>query len=197
MASCQHHRPAEAMTQVAALRSIYAVVFREPPYNEGLDMPDQFVAWLTREAELPGFDLVTARRGDEAIGFAYGFTMPAGQWWRNTDEPAPEAIRNAEKFAVMEWAVLPDHRGRGVGRSLMDDLLASRPEPWATLTVNPAAHAESIYLRWGWQRVATTRAGKMPAMNVLVRPIARQGVSDPGGPRPRAWVSGTHTAGSR
>ena len=35
-----------------------------------------------------------------------------------TNRPAPAEMKAAEKFAAMEWAVLPDHRGIGVGRSL-------------------------------------------------------------------------------
>lgn len=73
---------------------------------------------------------------------------------------------------VQEWAVLPNGRGRGVGRRLMAELLTDRGEPWATLTVNVDAPARDVYLRWGWRRVATTRPGAGPRMDVLVHILA-------------------------
>jgi GNAT superfamily N-acetyltransferase len=100
-----------------------------------------------------------------------GYTQPPGEWWRGTDNPAPESIKAREKLAVMEWAVLPDQRGSGVGRRLLDELLTNRSEPYATLTVNPAANARIIYEHWGWRHVASTRPDKMPGMDVMVREL--------------------------
>jgi ribosomal protein S18 acetylase RimI-like enzyme len=59
----------------------------------------------------------------------------------------------------MELAVLPDRRGKGIGRALMDELLAERDEPYALLTVNPAADARRLYERLGWRHVASTKPG--------------------------------------
>lgn len=160
--------PAQAVLNVLDLRAVYAAVFSLPPYNEGPEMPAAFVAWITAESRLPGFDLVGAFTENELVGFAYGYTMPPGQWWRRTGTPAPDGVKENAKFAVMEWAVLPGYRGHGIGRRLMDDLLDRREERWATLTVNPAADARAVYERWGWRHVATTRAGAMPSMDVLV-----------------------------
>ena len=77
-------------------------------------------------------------------------------------------MKAADKLAVIEWAVLPDRRGAGVGRRLLDELLAGRREQWATLTVVPAADASVIYDRWGWRQVASTRPGRMPGMAVML-----------------------------
>ncbi len=98
-----------------------------------------------------------------------GFAMPSGGWFRNTDQPAPAEIKAVEKFAVLEWAVVPKHRGKGVGRTLMQSLLDGRHEPFAALTVNPAAETRAIYERVGWRRVAATHPSRnWPAMDVVV-----------------------------
>jgi len=164
--------PADAVASVGELREIYAAVFSLPPYNEGPEMADKFVGWINEESRHPGFDLVAAYANDQLAGFAYGYTMPAGEWWHKTDQPAPQGLKEANKFAVMEWAVLPDQRGQGIGRRLLDELLAERHEPYAALTVNPKAEARALYERWGWRHIASTKPGKMPSMDVMVRELA-------------------------
>jgi GNAT superfamily N-acetyltransferase len=98
--------------------------------------------------------------------------MPAGEWWHRTDQPAPDEVKASAKLAVMEWAVLPGRRGAGIGRRLMDELLRGRSERYATLRVNPAADARSVYERWGWRRVSSTRPGKMPGMDVMLTELS-------------------------
>jgi ribosomal protein S18 acetylase RimI-like enzyme len=162
-----HMGSAEAVARVGQLREVYAAVFSLPPYNEAPEMADKFVGWIHEESGHAGFDLVAALDADRLVGFAYGYTMPAGDWWHGTDRPTPEHLKAAEKFAVMEWAVLPEQRGKGIGRRLMDELLTGRREPYATLTVNPSAEARALYGRWGWRYLASTRPGKMPGMDVM------------------------------
>jgi ribosomal protein S18 acetylase RimI-like enzyme len=166
-----HMDSAEAVTRVGELREIYAAVFSLPPYNEGSEMAEKFVGWMHEESQHPGFDLVAAYADGRLVGFAYGYTMPAGEWWHRTDRPAPEGVKAADKFAVMEWAVLPDQRGNGIGRRLLDELLHDRPEPYAVLTVNPKAEARAMYERWGWRHVASTKPSKMPGMDVMLREL--------------------------
>jgi len=160
--------PAEVSERAVDLRAVYARVFSLPPYNEGPEMADEFLDRLGEESTLPGFSLVAAYGGGRLLGFAYGYTMPAGQWWDGTDRPAPEEVKAADKIAVIEWAVLPDRRGAGIGRRLLVELLAVRREQWATLTVNPAADARVVYDRWGWRHLASTRPGRMPGMAVML-----------------------------
>lgn len=148
---------------------LYAVVFAEPPYNEGPEMAEGFRRAFKREVKRDGFAFIAARDGDQLTGMAYGYTMPPGEWWRNAEPDPPAEIRDAPKLAVMEWAVHPAHRGHGIGRRLMDALLADRPEPWATLNVNPAAAARDIYLAAGWSSCGMTRNRVYPDMEILIR----------------------------
>ena len=161
-------RPAEVTERAVELRAVYAEVFSLPPYNEGPELAEEFLDRLAEESKRPGFSLVAACGCGRLVGFAYGYTMPAGEWWDGTDRPAPEEVKAADKLAVIEWAVLPERRGAGVGRRLLDELLTGRRERWATLTVVPAADARVIYDRWGWRQVASTRPGRMPGMAVML-----------------------------
>src|SRR5437899_8924575 len=106
-------------------------------------MANEFLDRLAEESKLPGFILVAACGGGGLLGFAYGYTMPAGEWWDGTDRPAPEDVKAADKIAVIEWAVLPDRRGAGIGRRVLDQVLSGRREHCATGTVTRAAAASA------------------------------------------------------
>lgn len=150
---------------------LYAVVYAEPPYEEGPDEVAGFAARLPDEAARRGFTLVAAEHGSELVGTAYGWTMAADTWWsRAVGEPDPR-VKAVDKFAVMEWIVRPGRRGQGVGRELMRLLLSSRPERWATLASDPRSVARAVYARSGWQPVGTSRLPWGPAMDLLILPL--------------------------
>ncbi|WP_249714038.1 GNAT family N-acetyltransferase [Rhizomonospora bruguierae] len=150
---------------------LYAVVYAEPPYEEGPEMVDKFARSLTEEMNRPGFTLVDAMEGERVVGVAYGWTMPAGRWWSNAEDDPPEHLRDAPKFAVMEWMVHPDMRGRAVGRRLIVDLLSGRPEPWAVLASNPRAAARGMYARSGWSLCGRLNPSWGPPMDALALPL--------------------------
>ena len=164
----RHVDAAEANARILEFKAVYAAVFSQPPYNEGPEMHDRLVGWVRDESDQPGFDLVEAVDDGRTVGFAYGYARPAGEWWRGADKPAPAEVKAGPTFAVMEWAVLPEHQGKGIGRVLMDELLARRSEPFAILTVNPAATARTIYERWGWQWVAETKPDSPSSMDIML-----------------------------
>jgi GNAT superfamily N-acetyltransferase len=164
----RHLDAAEANTRIEQFKAVYAAVFSEPPYNEGPEMVERFVGWVRDESTEAGFAFVEAVEYGVVVGFAYGYQQSAGKWWRDADQPAPAEVRLGPTFAVMEWAVLPDRRGKGVGRALTDQLLTGRTEPYAVLSVNPAAVARQVYERWGWRHVASTKPGGSPAMDVML-----------------------------
>jgi GNAT superfamily N-acetyltransferase len=163
--------PIEANARVRELQDVYRVVFSAPPYSEEPGMVDRFAEWIAEESKDLGFQMSVALCGEKIIGFAYGYVHPAGKWWRGTDRSISEDVKSADKFAVMEWAVIPEERGQGIGKQLMEKLLATRAEPYATLTVSPAADAREIYERWGWRHVASTKPGKMPSMDVMLKEL--------------------------
>jgi GNAT superfamily N-acetyltransferase len=161
----------QARSLVGQLQDLYAEVYAEPPYLEGPEMVERFAQRLADQWDVPGFSLVSAMEGGCLLGAAYGWTMAAGRWFRSATTEPPAELREASKFAVMEWMVRPDRRRRGIGRVLLDRLLAGRPEPWAVLASNPAAAARRIYERWGWKPVGGTKPDSMPPMDLLALPL--------------------------
>ncbi|MEV0245618.1 GNAT family N-acetyltransferase [Nocardia sp. NPDC050712] len=151
-----HADAATAAEHTEALLEVYAEVFAEPPYNEGPEQLARFRELLAVERTEPGFELVRAVEDGELVGMAYGFTLAAGTWWPDADTPPSPADLAVPKFAVMELAVRRSHRGRGLGRGLLEALVAARPEPLAILSVDPSAPADAMYRAWGWRPAGCT-----------------------------------------
>ncbi|MEV6814187.1 GNAT family N-acetyltransferase [Micromonospora sp. NPDC051296] len=154
---------------------LYKIVYAEPPYDEGPEQVARFRDGLPGEAERRGFTLVAAVELGLLAGAAYGWTMPSGTWWQRADREPPAALRDVEKFAVMEWIVHPDRRGQGIGAELMHRLLADRPEPYATLASDPRSTARKIYARSGWRQVGRSVLPWGPSMDLLVVPLSGGG----------------------
>jgi ribosomal protein S18 acetylase RimI-like enzyme len=147
------------LERFAEIRTVYAAAF---PHNSLEDH-----RWRTsRQAASPGFEAVVAQAGDgEIIGFAYGLPLAADSSWWNGLTPDPgegfTTETGARTFAVIDLAVLPDHRGRGLGRRLMDELLRGRPEERATLATHPSETGnQAMYERWGWRRAGQVPGGE-------------------------------------
>src|SRR5882757_6174512 len=80
----------------------------------------------------PTFACRAALRADgRLVGFAYGYTSTAGQWWHDlvrravTDEIAADWMRDA--FELSEMHVLPHYQGGGIGRRLLTSLAGAIP----------------------------------------------------------------------
>ena len=161
-----------ALAVIEQLCDLYAEVYAEPPYNEGPQHVATFADHFTDEVTRPGFSLVTATDHDVLAGAVHGWTMKAGRWFRNPLAEPPAEIKNAPKFAVIEWMVRKRYRGTGVGRQLLDRVLDNRPERYAILTSNPDSAARRIYDRLGWRFMSATRPSDLlPSMDVLVRDL--------------------------
>ncbi|UQU67423.1 GNAT family N-acetyltransferase [Couchioplanes caeruleus] len=168
MITYARHQGPTSLTAAAPLVDLYAVVYAEPPYNEGLEQVDRFRTSLLEESRRPGFTLITAKDGDTLIGASYGWIMPAGTWWSNASRPAPAEIVDAAKFAVMEWIVTPRRRGEGIGDVLIRQLLEDRPERFATLASDPRSAARGMYRRAGWIEAGETTLSWGPSMDLLL-----------------------------
>ena len=108
-----------------------------------------------RHAGREGFRLVAAEAEDGSIvGFAYGYLGAPGQWWH--DVVARALPREARRrwlapghFELAELHVAPEHRLRGIGGALHDDLLDGvRLAVLSTQADNRPALA--MYERRGW-----------------------------------------------
>ena len=142
----------------AEIQVVYAAAF--PGYDLG---DHRSRTW--RQTESPGFATITARIDGKLIGFIYGLPLgSSAAWWQGLEPPQPEAFTvetGSRTCAVIDLAVLPAHRGRGLGRRLVDAFLESRSEERATLATNPAkTEIQQMYERWGWEKVGHVPGGK-------------------------------------
>jgi ribosomal protein S18 acetylase RimI-like enzyme len=79
-----------------------------------------------------GFACRAALRADgRLVGFGYGYTSTAGQWWHDLvqravpDDIAADWMHDA--FELSEMHVLPQYQGAGIGRRLLTSLAAAIP----------------------------------------------------------------------
>src|SRR5579863_297397 len=165
---------AQAAEHTGELHEIYAEVYAGPPYLHDDDAA-QFAHRFLVQRRQPGFALAEARSGGYLVGYATGMPLrPATSWWRELTTALPEDVtaeHPGRTFALTELLVRASWRRQGIGRALHDLVLSSRPEERATLTVLPTATpAQSPFQRWGWRKVARTRAPRQgsPVADVLL-----------------------------
>lgn len=174
-----HCDAGQASALLDPLCLLYDTVFSQPPFRWTDDESERHRQSLIRLISNPTFALVTADAAGELVGFAYGVGLTSDtQWWSGIAEPLPDELRAEWKgrtFAIIDVAVREDYRKRGIGRALLDVLLASRPEQRATLTVQPVAtDTKEFYEHLGWQRVGTTKAPEgavSPFFDVYLLPL--------------------------
>lgn len=153
--SIERHN-AEGMQRIKAeLLRVYQEVYAERLSDPFFD-PERFWQRLAGYASREGFELVTARQGDELIGFTLGETLPEGStWWKGVKgdiDPTQLQETGRRTFAINELMVLPAWRRRGYAKLLSAALLDGRTEERATLLVRAEnTSAYNAYLSWGFR----------------------------------------------
>ncbi len=139
----------------AAIRAVFAAAFAMSATEAA-----RFTAALGRHATRRDFRFfaATAPEAGRLLGFIYGYSGEPGQWFhdllRATLPPALVARWLVDSFELVEFGVLPEAQGRGLGGRLHDTLLASVTNPTAILTTRRGdTAARQLYLRRGWQEV--------------------------------------------
>jgi GNAT superfamily N-acetyltransferase len=137
------------------LSSVYADAYGVEPSSH---KATAFEGRARQQFDRPGFDLVTAHIGNRLVGFAFGYTLKAGDthWWGGVvPEPSADFLveTGSRTFVLSEIEVRRDWQQRGVGRQIHDALLTGRVEERATLATSPDAPTQSTYERWGWRKV--------------------------------------------
>ena len=145
--------PASVVSNNRELGEIYRDAFRiesEERVNRFLENS------LTRHTEYHGYRCVAAQGKDgHFVGFVYGYHSEPGRWWHDT---VAEEIRNRghsafleDAFEFVEFAVLPEWQGRGIGRRLHDRILGRSIEQTALLSTDAGINpARDLYRRLGW-----------------------------------------------
>jgi broad specificity phosphatase PhoE/GNAT superfamily N-acetyltransferase len=142
------------------LAEVYRAAFTPEPYAES----EERVRQATRE-QLPahaardGFRCAVVREAGRLLGFCYGFTGRAGQWWTDqVIDRVPPALADewvGGHLEVVELAVDPVAQGRGFGAALVDLLLEGAEEDRALLCTWPPSDgrrpAARLYARLGWE----------------------------------------------
>jgi ribosomal protein S18 acetylase RimI-like enzyme len=140
---------------------LYAAAFGAPSTAAGPADLAAFRASLARQVRKPGFRACTARSADgRLVGFAYGWEGGPGDWWWDIAASAVNGdVRRrwfADCFVIAELPVLPAARRQGIGRTLLDTLLAATERPAAVLSVRADADAAlAFYAARGWRRLAS------------------------------------------
>jgi ribosomal protein S18 acetylase RimI-like enzyme len=137
--------------------AVYQAAFAEPPYFETEEDVARFAESFTRHAQRAGFRCCVAEDNatGQVLGFAYGYTSQAGQWWYDRvaaalDQKTIAAWLNGA-FEFVELAVIPSMQGQGIGGRLHDALLADLPHRTAVLsTYQVEIAALRLYHRKGW-----------------------------------------------
>jgi ribosomal protein S18 acetylase RimI-like enzyme len=168
----------QAAAHAAELQALHAEVYADPS-RAGDDDAVLFDRRFRVQRRQPGFVLAEARRGGYLVGYGTGMPLrPSTSWWRDLTTPLPEEVTAeypGRTFALIDLLVRASWRRQGIGQTLHDLILRSRPEERATLTVPPAAAAaQSAFYNWGWRKVARTRdpGPGSPVSDVLVTALS-------------------------
>jgi GNAT superfamily N-acetyltransferase len=111
---------------------------------------------ISAHLDRPGLRTVAATAGDgRLVGVAYGYLGEPGQWWHDQVGAAlaPEVAARwlTGAFEVCELHVRPTEQGKGLGRALLDRLLAGPPSHAAVLTTpDKETRARAFYREDGW-----------------------------------------------
>lgn len=118
---------------------------------------------LGRHAARDGFRLAVAAEEDRVVGFAWGYRGERGQYWSDlVAESLPEVaeIWIGGHFELVELAVLPAARRRGLGRALLDAVLEGvEGRCLLSTSDDPDDPAVRLYRATGWRTLGTLAAG--------------------------------------
>lgn len=165
---------AETFGLAADLTAVYLASHLDQQHDPWYS-PDRF--WHRFEqlyAPLPGFELVAGWAGDHLVGYAFGtpHTQPR-QVWDAATQVFPHLVSHpVGVYLFREFAVHPDHQGKGYGRAIHDALLADRPEAVASLLVRVGNPVKDMYQSWGWRVIGRRQPfADSPVMEEMARPL--------------------------
>jgi ribosomal protein S18 acetylase RimI-like enzyme len=156
------------------LVAVYRAAMAAPPFFETEVETGWFAQELADEVTEPGFRCWTTRDGDRLVGFAYGLPtpeIPADGWYGLVRDAVGEGVGEwlEGQFAVVWIAVHPEWRGRGLGRRLLERLLAGADSERAWLITHDLdTPARALYRSLGFQELGHGPLGWHDADRVVL-----------------------------
>lgn len=149
--------PAEFMAAADALTDAYRETFSGPPWDESGAQTAAFTEGVPRWAARTGFQAAWVRDGDTVIAFAFRVRTPRpvpgdGFYALLRDRFGDRVAGLAGAVEVVELAVRPSARGRGLGRDLLN-AVAGDERAWL-VTRADAEGTRAFYRRLGWREIA-------------------------------------------
>ena len=172
----RRHDADETLSLKDEMLHVYRTSHEEPIRNDPWFSEDKFWERLV-DLYAPGRDFATASGwlDDAMIGYAFGSPRdnPASLW-QYVKAGLPDFSVHDEHepiYIFREFAVHPDHQGKGYGRQIHNELLCGRPERLACLYVRmDNVQATGAYLSWGWQKIASEQPfADSPVLHVMAR----------------------------
>jgi ribosomal protein S18 acetylase RimI-like enzyme len=168
------------------LVAVYRAAMAAPPFFESEVETGWFAQELAGELTEAGFRCWVAGDGDRTVGFAYGFPtpeVPSDGWYGSLREAVgPDAADHwlVGQFAVVWIAVHPDRRGRGLGRRLLERLLAGAPTDRAWLVTHDLdTPARALYRSLGFRELGRGPLGWHDAERVVLGAHLAPGRAEP------------------
>lgn len=165
----------------ATLLEVYAEVYRDV-LDEPFTSLAEFDRRLSGYAAAPGWECVLGTEGDQAVGYAFGYTLqPGAGWWRGLLTPVPPGDLEEtghRTFALNEIMVREPWRGTTIGRRIHDHLVSGRSEQRVTLLVEQThPKVRRRYEEWGYTWLGSIRPDVpyAPVLDAMLRNL---------GPRP-------------
>lgn len=148
-------RAADLAPHIDGMVDVYDRAFREPPYNHNAIAADGFRGVLPTHLTYLDFEAILLYEAGRLIGFVYGHTNHSDQWWYRQIAPSlSDRVRETifdDAWVIVELAVDPDARRRGLGRRLLETTMAGKLNRWAVLTTMDAnSAAVRLYDRAGF-----------------------------------------------
>jgi ribosomal protein S18 acetylase RimI-like enzyme len=157
------------------LVAVYRAAMGAPPFSETEVEAGWFAEELAGELTEPGYRCWVAGDDDRVVGFAYGFPTPEirSEGWYGSLRRAvgPEGAERwlVGQFAVVWLAVHPGWRGRGLGRRLLERLLAGAGTERAWLVTHDMdTPARGLYRSLGFRELGRGPLGWHDAERVVL-----------------------------
>jgi GNAT superfamily N-acetyltransferase len=174
----RRHDATETLSLKAEMLHVYGTSHAEPISREPWLSENNFWHRLV-DIYAPGRDFATVSGwlDDQMIGYAFGSPRDnPTTLWAYVKAGLPDfSIRDEAEpiYIFREFAVHPDHQGKGYGRLIHNELLRDRPERLACLYVRTEnVQATGAYLSWGWQKIASEQPfADSPMLHIMAKQL--------------------------